>query len=63
MIRNILAYQELCDDERWAELSRMTAQQSIELAEILLTSEVMNWRASEETERPLSLAVSLGLKR
>ncbi len=63
VIRDILAYQKLCEETRSDELSRMSAQESIDLAEILLTSEIMALRTSQESERPLSLAVALGLKR
>lgn len=41
----------------------MSMQESIELGEMLLTSEVMDGLKTQESDRPLCLALALGLKR
>ena len=51
MIRNIEAYRQTSEAEYWQELGRMSIEDTIELGEALLTSEVFDARSRGSTER------------
>ncbi len=61
VIKDRRAFAELCERERHQALARMTAEESIAVAEALLTSEAMEIARFERSTRPVSLALSLGL--
>ena len=62
MITNPDLYRRLAERERWEALRRMTPEESIALGEALLTSEIMDFAQSSEEDRPVCLAISLGIK-
>jgi hypothetical protein len=61
MIKDPEAYRRLSEKARWDALRRMTPEESIALGEALLTSELMDLVAPPRRDRPLSLAVALGI--
>jgi len=61
MITNPALYRRLRDGDRWEALQRMTPEESIALGEALLTSELMSIAEFPEEDRPLCLAISLGI--
>ncbi|HEY4158174.1 MAG TPA: hypothetical protein VGM29_08755 [Polyangiaceae bacterium] len=63
MIKDLAAYQRLCEKEHWDALSRQTIEESIAVGEALLTSELMDIAVFTDDDRPMSLALSLGIKR
>jgi hypothetical protein len=63
MITNPSAYRSLDDGERWEALRRMTPEESIALGEALLTSEIMEQADFADDDRPMCLAVALGIRR
>jgi hypothetical protein len=63
MITNAKAYRELCEDERWEKLRKMSPEESLSVAEALLTSEIMEIAEFPDDDRPVSLAIALGIRR
>jgi len=63
MIRDLEAYRQLSEEERFEALRAMTAEESIALGEALLTSEVMDLAEFPDDDHPLSLAIALGISR
>jgi len=61
MITDPEQYRRLPEADRWEALERMTPEESIELGEALLTSEIMDLAEFPDDDRPVCLAVSLGL--
>ena len=61
MITNPGLYQSWMERERWEALERMTPEESIALGEALLTSEIMGVAEFPDDDRPLCLAISLGI--
>ena len=61
MITDRAAYERRSEAERWERLQRMSVEESITLGEALLTSEVMDVAAFAHDERPVCLAIALGL--
>ncbi len=61
MITDRAAYERLCEQERWAQLQRLTVEESIALGEALLTSEMMDLATFTDDDSPASLAISLRL--
>lgn len=61
MIRDTKTYTQTRDAEYWAELSRMSIDESIRLGEELLTSEAMEIQVFADDDHPVSLARSLGI--
>jgi hypothetical protein len=62
MITNLEEYRRLSEAERWAAQETMTAEESIRLGEALLTSEIMDFAEFPDDDRPVCLAVSLGIR-
>jgi hypothetical protein len=62
MIRDVMAHRRRCDHERDEALKRMTAEDSIAIGEALLTSEIMRLAEFPDDDRPLSLAIALGIR-
>ncbi len=63
MITNVDLHRRMDEEERWETLRRMTPEESISLGEALLTSEVMRDAAVARDDRPVCLAVALGIRR
>ena len=61
VIRDTVAYAELCEREERETLRRMTVDESIALGEALLTSELVLLCAAAEDDEPTSLAHALGI--
>jgi len=61
MIKNQQAYARRAEEERWEALRRMTAEESIAIGEALLTSDVMRLAEFPDDDRPVSLAIALGI--
>jgi hypothetical protein len=61
MIVNVDLYRRLSEDDHWEVLRKMTPEESIALGEALLTSEVMDVAEFPEEDRPVCLAMSLGI--
>lgn len=62
VIRNRKTYRHRDELERTETLRRLTAEESIAIGEALLTSEVMRQAAFPDDDRPLSLAIALGIR-
>ena len=62
MIRNPQAYARQSEKEHWDALRGMSAAESIAIGEALLTSDVMRLAEFPDDDRPLSLAIALGLR-
>jgi hypothetical protein len=63
MIKDPKLYREMSERERQATLQEMTMEQSIAIAEALLTSELMAVAKFPDDDHPRSLAIQLKLKR
>ncbi len=61
MIRDPDRYREFDEEDRWEALRKLSPEESIAIGEALLTSEVMNAAVSREEDRPVCLAMSLGI--
>jgi hypothetical protein len=62
MIKNPQAYARHSEEERWEALGRMSVKDSIAIGEALLTSDVMRLAEFPDDDRPVSLAIALGLR-
>jgi len=62
MITNRVVFQQTAEQERWDELARMTAADSIAIGEALLTSDLMRLAVFPDDDHPCSLARSLGIQ-
>jgi hypothetical protein len=62
MITNLAEYLRLSEAQRWAALEKMSPEESIRLGEALLTSEIMDLAEFPDDDRPVCLAVSLGIR-
>jgi len=62
MITNRDAFERTSEQERWDELARMTAADSIAIGEALLTSDLMRLAVFPDDDHPRSLARSLGIR-
>jgi hypothetical protein len=63
VIKDLVAYRRLCEDEQSEALARMTVEESIAVGEALLRSDLMRLAMFPEEERPLSLARALGIRK
>jgi hypothetical protein len=63
MIRNPRSYVQQAEAERFATLRSMSAEESIAIGEALLTSDLMNVAVFPDDDRPVSLAIALGIPR
>jgi hypothetical protein len=61
MIKDPETYRHQSEGARWQALRRMTAEESIALGEALLTSELMQYADLSPRDRPINLAVALGI--
>ena len=61
VIRNLTAYDRLCEQEQWDVLRARSIDDSIAVLEALLTSELMDIAAFADDDQPMSLARSLGI--
>lgn len=61
MITDRAAYERQSEAERWDRLRRMRVEESIALGEALLTSEMMDIAAFTHDDRPMCLAIALGM--
>jgi len=59
VIKNPTAYARQSQEERWETLRRMSVEESIEIGEALLTSDVMRLARFSDDDQPLSLAIAL----
>lgn len=62
MIKNPDEYHRQSERDRWEALQRMSAEESIAVGEALLTSDLMRLAVHPDDDRPLSLAISLGIQ-
>jgi hypothetical protein len=63
MITNAGVYRSRDDAERLQALRNMTPEESIAVGEALLTSEIMEHADFADDDRPMCLAVALGIRR
>lgn len=61
LIKDLEAYERLCEQERLEALRAMSVDESIAVLEALLTSELMDIAVFPDDDRPMSLARSLGI--
>ncbi len=63
MIKNLPKYKKAREREYWNVLRRLNDKESIALAEALMTSELMKIAYFPDDDHPMSLAISLGIKK
>lgn len=62
MMKNPDEYQRQSERDRSEALQRMSAEESIAVGEALLTSDLMRLAVHPDDDRPMSLAISLGIQ-
>jgi hypothetical protein len=61
MIRDREAYERTVEREHWDAIRALTIEESIAIGEALLTSEIMELAEFADDDRPMSLAIALGI--
>ena len=63
LIKDQRKYQKTREKEYWDVLRSMSDKESLSLAEALLTTELMDLACFPDDDHPVSLAISLGIKK